>query len=438
MRRRFILKSLYLRNLFLDLYRNRIKVLCFVVVCTVAFAFLGYKKASPETFLTEEEKLELEEYNAKIEEYEEALKNFQESLELARTQAKEQQRYIDNSIYMKLDSQNIQVASAQYSVETGGNVGNILSALVFYINEGGLKESLPEEYGNLDINYWREIVACGTSGNVLNLTIIHYNAEQVQKIFEIADQRIMAYVPEVIKTHGEFKLTKIESSLYTKADGGVTGTQNNHLNTLKGYLTNVGDFENRIVSQKTTIENYIEKNAPSFSEAVAEKGSVKDIIKYALVGFIFGIVLPCLWFALRYVLDNRVRSKEDLIESQLNVLGSYCAKATEQKDLERCKIGVQLLAKQQNISSIFLDILSDDDLSKTVTDDYEKAIIQDGITVKSGCHVYEDGKELQDMVSSKTAVFIVQAGKTTYNQLEQHMILCRRFSVDILGCIVIE
>ena len=432
------LKSLYLRNLFTDLYENRIKVICFVVLCTMAFTFLGYKKANPETFLSEEQKTELEEYHSKMAEYEDALKNFEESLELAKTQAEEQQRYVDGSVYMKLDAQNIQVASIQYSLETGGNVGNILSAFVFYINEGGLKEALPEEYGNLDINYWREIVACGTSGNVLNLTIIHYDAEQVQRILEIVDQRLMAYVPEVIKTHGDFKLTKINSSVYTKADAGVTTTQNNHLNTLKGYLTNIGDFENRIVSQKTTMENYIEKNAPSFSEDAAGKGSVKDIIKYALVGIIFGIVLPCAWFALRYVLDNRVRNKEDLAESQLNVLGSYRSGAAEQTDLERSKIGVRLLAKQQNISSIFLDILCDDELTKTVAEDYQKAIAQDGLTVNSGCHVYEDGNELQDMVNSKTTVFMIQAGKTTYSQLEQHMMLCRRFSVDILGCIVIE
>lgn len=432
------LKSLYLRNLFTDLYRNRIKVFCFVILCTAVFTFLGYKKASPETFLSEEQKEELEEYRTKIAEYEEALEKIEESLELARTQAQEQQRYIDGSIYMKLDSQNIQTASAQYSLETGGNVGNILSAFVFYINEGGLREALPEEYGNLDINYWREIVACGTSGNVLNLTIIHHDAEQVQKILEIVDQRLMAYVPEVIKTHGDFKLTKIDSTIYTKADSGVTGGQNNHLNTLKGYLTNVADYENRVVSQKSTIENYIEKNAPSFSEDVAQKGSAKDVIKYALVGFIFGIVLPCAWFALRYVLDNRVRNKEDLAESQLNVLGSYCAGASEQKDLERSIIGVRLLAKQRDISSIFLDVLCDDELTKTVTEDYQKAVAQNGITVTSGCHVYEDGNELQNMVSSKTTVFMVQAGKTTYSQLEQHIMLCRRFSVEILGCIVIE
>ena len=179
------LKSLYLRNLMADLWRKKIAILCFMVVCAAGLGFFRYKKGNPEVFLSEEEQTELEEYNTKIEEYDTAIQEIKESLKLAQTQAEEEQRYVDNSVYMKLDSQNIQMAAAQYAVESGGNVGNILSSLVFYINEGGLKTALSEEYGDMDVEYWREIVICGTSGNVLNLMVMHYDAEQATTNFYV-------------------------------------------------------------------------------------------------------------------------------------------------------------------------------------------------------------------------------------------------------------
>ncbi len=432
------LKSLYLRNLMADLWRKKIAILCFMVVCAAGLGFFRYKKGNPEVFLSEEEQTELEEYNTKIEEYDTAIQEIKESLKLAQTQAEEEQRYVDNSVYMKLDSQNIQMAAAQYAVESGGNVGNILSSLVFYINEGGLKTALSEEYGDMDVEYWREIVICGTSGNVLNLMVMHYDAEQAARIMEIAEARIMAYVPEVVKVQGEFNLKKMDGSNYAKADAGVTTNQNNHLNTLKNYKSNVADFNTKLVNTKTNRETFIEKNEPKFlSRSEGETGK-KDLIKYALAGAVFGLVLPCAFCAVGYVLDNRLRNKDDLVESKLNVLGCYLAKAKEQKDMEHSVMAVQILAGQQGISSIYLDCINDDPLTIKVAELYQKDLSTDQLSVVSGAHVYDDGAELKNMVSSRHAILVAQAGKTTYRQLEQHMELCRRFSVEILGCLVIQ
>lgn len=431
------LKSLYLRNLLTDLYKRKIIVIAFVIICTCGFAFLGYKNAKPQSFLSDAQQQELDNYNEKLSEYDAAIAAAEEGLKLAQTQAEEEQRYIDNSIYMKLDAQNIHVASAQYSVQETSNTGNVLSSLVLYINEGGLKNALSEEFADLDVKYWREIITCSTSGNVLNLTILHYDADQVQQILAIAEERIMQYTSEVKKVQGNFNLVKQGSSNYVKADSAVTTAQNNHRNTLKGYLSNITDFNNKVISNQTSKQTYIDKNAPAFLSTPGSSAK-KEVLKYAIVGILFGMVLPCAFFALRYILDNRLRSKEDITKSALNVLGSYNVNAQEQNELERSIIAIQILAEQQNITSIYLDCLQDDDMTKRVAEQYKNDLTLDKLDVVSGTHVYEDGIELKNMVSCRHAILIAEAGKTTYTQLEQHIALCKRFSVEILGCIVIE
>lgn len=431
------LKSLYLRNLLTDLYKRKIIVIAFVIICTCGFAFLGYKNAKPQAFLSDAQQQELDNYNEKLSEYDASIAAAEESLKLAQTQAEEEQKYIDNSIYMKLDAQNIQVASAQYSVQETSNTGNVLSSLVLYINEGGLKNALSEEFADLDVKYWREIITCSTSGNVLNLTILHYDADQVQQILAIAEERIMQYTSEIKKVQGNFNLVKQGSSNYVKADSAVTTAQNNHRNTLKGYLSNITDFNNKVISNQTSKQTYIDKNAPAFLSTPGSSAK-KEVLKYAIVGILFGMVLPCAFFALRYILDNRLRSKEDIIKSELNVLGSYNVNAQDQNELERSIIAIQILAEQQDITYIYLDCMQNDDLTHQVAEKYKKDLSTEQLTVIYGNHVYENGEEFKNMVSSGYTILIAEAGKTTYTQLEQHIELCKRFSVEVLGCIVIE
>lgn len=431
------LKSLYLRNLITDLYQKKIAVIIFIIACTVIFSFWGYKEALPQAFLSDAQQEELDVYNKKLSEYDVSIAAAQESLELAQMQAMEQKKYIDNSIYMKLDAQNIQVASTQYSVQNSSNTGNILSALSMYINEGGLKNALSEEFSDLDVKYWREIITCSTSGNVLNVTILHYDATQVQQILAITEERIMEYTSEVKNVQGAFELVKLGSSNYVKADSTVTTAQNNHRNTLKNYLSNVTDFNNKVISNQTTKQNYIERSTPTFVSAFPSNPG-KQIIKYAMVGLMFGVMLPSTFFVLKYILDNRLRSKEDITNSRLNVLGSYNSKNQEINDLAHSIIAMQILAQQQGMSAIYLNCLEDDELTKQVAERYQRELASDVLSVAMGSHVYEDGAELKNMVFCRHTILMAEVGKTTYGQLEKYIELCRRFSVEVLGCIVIE
>ena len=50
----------------------------------------------------------------------------------------------------------------------------------------------------------------------------------------------------------------------------------------------------------------------------------------------------------------------------------------------------------------------------------------------------DDAAELKNAISCGSCVLIAQAGKTTYQQMEQMTQLCERFHIAVLGCVVIE
>lgn len=179
-------KTLYVRNVAEDLIKKKKIVAIFVCICAIFFAGLGIRQGNKKIELSEEQQQELDDYNLKLAEYDSVIADVEKGISEADKQIEELQEYNDESIYMQIDPQNIQTVAVQYSLSTGGNVGNIINTFISFINDGALKEGLPEKDQDLKVKYWRDIVSCYQSGNTLNIVVVHsdmdsyYNAEEDQ------------------------------------------------------------------------------------------------------------------------------------------------------------------------------------------------------------------------------------------------------------------
>ena len=430
------MKSVYFSNLIEDLYKKRIIIGIFVLVCTMLFAILGYRKAVPQLSFNKQQLDEVDKYNERLSEYDAMIADIEGSLSLNNQQIDSLQTYIDNSIYMRIDSQNIQTASVQYGIHAEGAVDNILSALTMYVNEGGLKDALTEEYANLDTEYWKDIITCSTNGNVLNITVIHYDVDDVKKILDIIKTRLQNQVATIASVQGNFSLSEIDSSYYIKSDISVANKQNGTRNNLKNYITNRSDLNNKLISQKNAKNSYIEKSKPETLPDTS-LNITANTIKYALSGFFFGIVLPCICFMLQYILGNRIRSAKDLESYNIPVLNIGLGPDTYTHSLDRSLIDIKLLLQQHQLSSLYLNALSEQPRVQKAVNDYKTLTEQAGIPTTEGYNTFEDADELQQMISIKNCILFIKTGKDTYPQLERQLNLCRSFKIDILGCIII-
>lgn len=431
------IESLYLRNLFKDLKRNKVIVTLLLIAITLAFCTIGYRNTRKALNPSIKEKEEIEEYNSKISNYDEAILNIEESLKLAKNQVEELQNYVDKSIYMQIDSQNIHVVSAQYSILSEGNVENILASFVYFINEGGIIEDVSEEYPDLEAEYWRDIINCSTNKNVLNLTIYHYETDKAQKILDVIEKKLFEMFPKIQEIQGNFDFQKLNSTSYIKADINVTNTQNNNKNNLKSYSSNVADYDNKLISQKNAKADFIKKNEPEV--IIKEKlDTKKEIVKYGILGMISGMVLILGYFMIKYIIGNRIKSEEDLVNTDLNIIGCYSYKSGYKPDLERCLVDLELWAKEYTISKFYLNALRESKIVIKVIDDLVKKIKDINLQVEYGYHTYENAEDLKRLVESKYCILLIETGKTTYSQIEQQINLCKKFHVIILGCILVE
>lgn len=431
------IKTIYFKNLIEDL-RKHVKIVAFcIAVCAAFFAILGYKNAQKVRQLTADQLAEIQEYQERLAEYDAAILDTENGLEMVNSQVQEQQEYVDNSIYMKLDSQNIQVAAAQYGVVTSGNVGNILNSIFSYINDGGLKEAVEEEYGVTDAKYWREIITASNNANVLNLIVYHYDSSEAEKILNIVKEKLIQKAPDIVAVQGDFALVEQGTAYYSKADAAVLNTQNGNLNNLKTYISSRSDYETKLANQKNTKASYEKNYEPDTMEA-NQPNVLLQTAEYMIVGILFGIAIPLVCFLLQYILGNRLRRKEDLRDSGLNVLAGYCDNKGYQPALERGMIDLKLLAEEKKLDSVFISVLQEDEVSKKVAEEWCKTMEQSGMNAKIGYHLLENAEDLKTLISHKGCLLVAEAGKTTYPQIEQQMKLCARVQGELLGCIVIE
>ena len=431
------LKTLYVRNVLEDLIKKKVAVGIFIVICAVLFGMLGIVQGGKAVTETEEQKQENEEYSVKIAEYDSAIEDTQNAIAEADKQIESLQEYIDNSIYMQINPNNIQTVSVQYGLKTSNNVGNILNSFITYINDGGLKEELSDADEDLKVKYWRDVVNCYQSGNNFFIVVINSDMDQAKRIMSIIKERVMNYVPEVKSLQGDFSLEELKTSEYVKTDTGVVNNQNNNRNNLKNYTTNRADLNNKLIGFQNSKKTYIEKNEPDNLKA-ADTNTKVLMVAYVLLGILFGAVIAFVLVALKYILGDTLRTANDIKESNLNLLGTYSALNQYKPDLERSKMDVEVLAKAKNADKVFFYVMSDDEISKKVAKDYEDIMKASGIAVETGSNISESAEELKKMIACGNCVFIAEVGKTTYRQLELQTRLCDRFKTAVLGCVVVE
>ena len=431
------LKTLYVRNVLEDLIKKKVAVGIFIVICAVLFGMLGIVQGGKAVTETEEQKQEIEEYNAKIAEYDSAIEDTQNAIAEADKQIGSLQEYIDNSIYMQIDPNNIQTVSVQYGLKTSNNVGNILNSFITYINDGGLKEELSDADEDLKVKYWRDVVNCYQSGNNFFIVVINSDMDQAKRIMSIIKERVMNYVPKVKSLQGEFSLEELKTSEYVKTDTGVVNNQNNNRNNLKNYTTNRADLNNKLIGFQNSKKTYIEKNEPDNLKA-ADTNTKVLMVAYILLGILFGAVIAFIIVALKYIFGDTLRTANDIKESDLNLLGTYSTLNQYKPDLERSKMDVEVLAKAKNADKVFFYVMSDDEISKKVAKDYGDIMKASGIAVETGSNISESAEELKKMIACGNCVFIAEVGKTTYRQLELQTRVCERFQTAVVGCVGVE
>lgn len=430
------MRSIYLRNLCVDIWKHKKVIFVFVIIFVLIFGVLGLKEAKSADG-AQEISAEMQAYEDGLQEYDDILTNVTESIETEREQVSNLEKYCEESIYMNIDPLNIQVASAQYVVQADSdeNEKKVIYAYGESVKNGSIMEELQKELEEISDEYLKEIISYSVSSNILSLSVMHYDMNAAQQILQNLDELLQKYKEEIASAQCQFNINKLGTASYINADVNMQSVQNDNLYNLNTHKNYLADREKKLVEYQTDRDTYAEAYKP---EDAGSTNTIKMMLKYVIFGIICGIVIPVVVLMLKYITGDHLKSKEELLAAGIPVLGNYNSKKGYVPSLERTLIDLKMLAKQKNADSLFLNTVGEGEYLQKVAADYQEQLSEQGFQVCSGNAAGEDTIQLQKMVEVRNCIFVAEVGKTTYSQLEEQIQLCQRLEVSFWGCMVIE
>ncbi len=438
------MRSIYLRNLIRGYLKKKWLIIGGLIVFVLIFGFWGLRKAYPERMnasLAEE----IEEYNEEIDNYDEIIASYEENIETAQEELDSEQEYIDNSLYMKIDPEEVQKASVQYILtvpdasstsEENDLLTSDINAMKAYITDGSFMVELADRL-DLDTeepNYLSELISLDSTGKAVTLSVIHYDMEQAETILEESIDLIEAYKPVVEENFGEFTMDSQGITTQVYADSAVLTAQNKEMTNLRTYRTNVSDLKAKLTTQRTNRKNYVAQYKPSGTSSSPRR----TLIRYGGVGVIAGIIVPLLLYAVYYTLSGRIKGKEELQSVGLNILALYRSKKGYEPSIEKAALNLKLLSEKNATDTVSVCAVGESPALTQVEADLTEALASQNMTAYPVQQGSDDVEQLERMSEIRNHVLLVEAGRTTYTQLEEQIQFCKSLDITIWGCIVVE
>ncbi len=429
-----------------DMWRLRVRIFIFAIVMLILCAGYGYYKANKQaaevTAVEEDETYSqfMEEYKAS---YEEAKAATDEAIKVR----DEEQKYVDNSIYMQLDSSKIHVANTQYSVSSNlaaNYNANIVNVYNSYIKEGGFIKALAEDYAasdpKMEVNeeYFKELVTVTPANPYFSISVMCVDQDMAESIIPSIDKVIQGYKAKVEEAAASpFMLTQISVDTTVKTDPAVLNAQNSHINNLKNYDNAVRDQRQAQANIIRTMADYRDDNMP---EVVNYESPKKAALKWAIYGLILGIILPFAFLCLRYLLGSKLKNPDDITASGMTVIFRYLKGKGYTSELKRALVGMEFTAAGKETGEICIWALSETEEAKKAVEELKKVLSEADCKLKVGDTVFGNSADINDareVINKKNVIVLVETGVTEYKDIEEQKYLLTSAGVDIWGCLAV-
>lgn len=421
-----------MRDLIINLWKKKKVFIISITICALVGGVIGgaVSRFRANAGQTEEQQV----YEDNMEEYDSVLSELEDSITAAEEQVNTQEEYCEQSVFMQIDSANVQTAAVQYTFQ-GGDSSQGINILAAYVNDGALKSDIAGELGDIKSEYLDEIISCTTLNPTLTVTVMHYDMEQAVAIRDAIEINIEKRIDKLVGQLSNFSLVNTDMSQTVTVNSSVMNTQNTNLNNLKSYKSSLSDLQKKLVDQRTNRENYIENNEPDATSLVEEPFAI-TVLKYLLFGAIFGGVLPAAFYAFRYYQSDKLKGAEELMASGMPVLGQMTSGKDYNDVLEKSCVNIQILAEKNNCDTVALIKFGENKTWEEICKYYTENLTQSGITVVESSSEIDNLEEVREVSHIGHCILLVEKGKTTYQQLEEYRQFCSDLCITIWGCVI--
>ena len=413
-----------------DMIKNLPITLVILVLCTILGAAAGFVSHKRDVREAEEinNALTSENYTGDSEEieairsYEEALKSYESALEMAIKQRDEKKAYMDNSILMKIDSENIYTVNCSYAITDTDNANDIIQSYLSYLIYGGLRDELEEENKDLNVEAWMDVLQIGGQGNSLNIVLSHYDPDQANEIMSIIMKRIENKKADIAAAQGSFTLKLVDNSSYTRIDPAFTDKQIGNTNALRTYENAVVDQTNALEEYKSAVKKYKIKNGVD-GGTKSVRSLAKTLVIYTAAGIIGGLFLSFTLFVCLAVFGAKIRDIR-----YIDYSGICLWNFGNSEDIDKLKAVLDKNAV--NCLAVF-DMRNTSEGKEIINLFTEKGIDSKVKLIQVSENDYNS------VLESEACLALVKRKKNTYIEVEKYKQFCEKLNIKDLGLVEI-
>ncbi len=294
-----------------------------VLMAAAACAFIFLKNASAPSSAGESARTS---YEAALKAYEKDRESYASLIERTKALLTEKRAYLSDSILMQLDPAHVGKASATLVVtvpeDGSASPEQLVDAYASFCSSGADLSALAEELGTEE-GYVAELITTNPSVNTTNVyssvgdaaaytgqaargtltvTAVHSDEETAEKILSEILSQLTERSEAFSSEYGEHSLKTGEISTGTYPDTAIGSRSETLLQELYMLSTN----EERLEAQFAKLKK------PAMPTEASRSVSAKTLIKYALLGFIGGLVLAILVLMIFLTLRGKVLSAAEL------------------------------------------------------------------------------------------------------------------------------
>lgn len=416
--------------------------------------------------------------------------------EFVYTKMKKKQSYRDSSVRMNLDPYAKDVVTLQYYVDTDYVVNytedirpdysnELIEGYVSYIENQGIQRELTDYLDwDVDMEYIGELFSVGgrlasdgtatgtvnAAGNTFVIFVSGESRERAEELAECIEKLLDEYREILTEKIGSHRLILIDKYGSVVTDAGLAQEQEVLDNSIAAYQTKLDTLtaafsDTQLLIYEGEIEGEVKQSPEDGEEATTENSvsvpekPTSNVVKYIVLGAICGIFLACICITLVYILNNKIKSSEELAELYgLRVFGKitvpdgkrrifagvdrwidqlrYKEKWTLEEQLDLVLTNLKVTCRKENIEKLFftsaIHLTAEE---KTRIEEVMANLKENGVEVLFGENIIRNAKSFEQMAEIGQVVLIERERASEYSAIEKEIVLCMEQKASLIGVI---
>ena len=385
--------------------------------------------------------------------------------------------YNEHSIIMQMDPNQVYEGTLTYYLAAGEQTELLGQLYTNVINDENVVAELKKAAGlTCDDQYVKELISSsvlqkdidengsltGTtvdnnlqiivptesaSNTVITYHVAYLDKETCEKMTEVLKNAVESATQEYETMYGSYTFDVLQMTVAVSVDQKYLDQQRTSATLIDNYLTKFTNLENGFSDTgKSYYETvYLKAEKEEMQPSESENGiSVKDLIKWLVVGSFGFVVLWGAYYFFKYLLDPSIKTIDEVKQMRIPVIGKLGTKNVNSTILDHLKEKkngpfetveyVSTVIETLPEEKIFLSI----NLYGSVEKQMAEALEHKTAKIRTGQMLQKDFNALGAAKRSNSVIFGITLGKTARKQILRELEICNMQKIRVLGIITIS